>query len=97
MSKAGGSGKGKGSTRGSDAQGPSRKSLQEILKQHQVKNSTKFLEGLASIGIRVPKEHKEHKGKGKGKGKAKRELGRVFDLMLFQNVLEGFVGGFLGI
>ena len=70
MAKAGGSGKGKGSTKGSDAQGPSLKSLQDILKQHQVKNSTKFLEGLASIGIRVPKEHK---GKGKGKGKAKGE------------------------
>ena len=68
MSKAGGAGKGKGSTKGSDAQGPSLKSLQDILKQHQVKNSTMFLEGLASIGIRVAKEHK---GKGKGKGKTK--------------------------
>ena len=68
MAKAGGSGKGKASTKGLSAQEPSHKALQDILKQHQVKNSTKFLECLASIGIRVPKEHK---GKGKGKGATK--------------------------
>ena len=66
MSKAGHNGSGKGNRGGPGATQPSQKAIQDILKLHQVKNSTKFLESLANIGIRIPKPPK---GKGKGKGK----------------------------
>ena len=42
--------------------------MDEILKQHQVKNCPKFLEALASIGVNIPKPPSSQ-GKGKGKWK----------------------------
>ena len=57
------SGKGAGNPQASDP-----KNLDEVLKQHQVRNCPKFLQSLISLGFKIPKQTPP-KGKGKGKGK----------------------------
>ena len=63
-------GNGKKGGKGSGPNNPDPKNMMEILTQHQVKNSTKFLEALASIGVKVPNPS-NCKGKGKGKNASK--------------------------
>ena len=46
------------------------KSFNGIMKQFQIRNPTKLMEALASVGMRTfPQEH-PNAGKGKGKGKS---------------------------